>query len=107
MWTICPHLLPLAEDEHGRARLNFAVVQERDEARSALETAQAAAPVANGKRAADDEDIAQPAKKVCQPLYCSPPGAVAAHGQWWHIRCHWSVLLIYSVGLAGKGGHHR
>ncbi len=37
--------------------------QERDEARAALETAAAAAPVANGKRAAD-EDIEQPTKKV-------------------------------------------
>lgn len=37
--------------------------QERDEARASLETAAAAAPVANGKRAAD-EDIEQPTKKV-------------------------------------------
>lgn len=51
-------------------------MQERDEARSALETAQSAAPVANGKRAADDEDIAQPAKKVLSTLHIGPPCCV-------------------------------
>jgi hypothetical protein len=67
----CADLKQPAEAQHGPAGFNHHTVQERDEARSALEAAQAAAPVANGKRAADDEDIAQPAKKVCSTLYCA------------------------------------
>jgi Prp19/Pso4-like len=68
------------------------IVQERDEARSALETAQAAAPVANGKRAADDEDIAQPAKKVLQraaPQFAWRRNccAILVHGAQWQVCC--------------------
>lgn len=65
--------MPLTSDQEftfAVPRCAACLQQERDEARAALETVQAAAPVANGKRAAEEEYIAQPAKKVGKALSC-------------------------------------
>lgn len=69
--------------------LQFPHLQERDEARTALETAQAGAPVANGKRSAD-EDIEQPTKKV---------GAIS--------KCNVTCALRSQSSLQTGDGHPR
>lgn len=62
--------------------------QERDEARAALEAAAAAAPQANGKRSADEDQDASAAKKVRHRLSCMlmskshPPGGEHSSRLW-------------------------